>query len=120
MVASHFRTGTGPGAVAVEVALPVDLCLLAVPLGVRILGTTIFFPSTELLDGISAPLRLLLQDRILHYLLADEFAEFDVVQLQELDRLLQLGGHHQLLLELQLELQLERHLRNLIQFKKIL
>ena len=49
------------------------------------------------------------EDRVLHHLFADQVDELHSRQLQQLDRLLQLRGHHELLAELVDLLDLDRH-----------
>ena len=49
------------------------------------------------------------QERVLLHLGADEIDQLQARELQELDRLLQLGSHHQLLAEAKVLLELERH-----------
>src|SRR5690606_13450445 len=58
-------------------------------------------------DGAGARL---LEQRVLLQLVADEGLELEVRELEQLDRELQLGRHHQLLGNAQLLLQLEGHL----------
>src|SRR5205085_11769668 len=52
----------------------------------------------------------LFEERVLLDFGADEVDQLEPRELQQLDRLLQLGGHHQLLAEAKVLLELERHL----------
>src|SRR3989449_1344368 len=58
--------------------------------------------------GLGAFLRLF-QERVLLHLGTDQIDQLEPRELQELDRLLQLGSHHQLLRQSQTLLQLQRH-----------
>jgi hypothetical protein len=108
--------------VAVDVRVPVDLRRL-VPLhllrllrgrglrrlrGLEVLRLQRRFAG-RLLREISLDLVWLLEERVLVHLLAHLLQQLHPGELQQLDRLLQLGSHHQLLRELQVLLEFHPH-----------
>ena len=116
VVRAHPAAGLGIG---VRVAAPVELrepvALLGVPGRLALFGGLGRGGRRELhvLADLGGELLLdlagLLEDRVLGELLLDDVDELEPRELQQLDRLLQLRRHHQLLGQLELLLELDRH-----------
>src|SRR5262249_37511170 len=73
-----------------------------------VLGARLGVRFARLLGGGLHPI---LEDGVLHHLFTDQVDQLHARELKQLDRLLQLGGHHQLLAELEMLLDLHRHQR---------
>ena len=111
---AHRRRGARSGVELLDIGFPVEVVFAGDELFFLGLGLDKGFFIAQLLGFGIVGLRLhssgglvfalrsfsqLLEDGVFHHLLGDDFLELHAIQLKQLDGLLQLGRHHQLLAE---------------------
>ena len=77
-------------------------------------GFRIFFGCRSFTVGETIDVHPFFQNRVFHQSLLDQFLEFRMGQLKQFDRLLQLGRHDELLVQLHLHFHLQRHVTSFL------